>query len=186
MSEPSALRPTTIIAATAGVAVASFLAYAAYFDHRRRTDANFRRALKRESKKEARIARSKAEEQTTQQKTAIKEAVAAAKEEGFPDNVEEREAYFMEMVSQGEVLSQQGKASELEAALHFYKALKVYPQPQDLIGIYDKTVPKPVLDVLADMIALDPSIPVKGPSGGGSGSGSGKGSEGGSVHGVDD
>ena len=83
-------------------------AYAAYFDHRRRTDANFRRALKRESKKEARIARSKAEEQTTQQKTAIKEAVAAAKEEGFPDNVEEREAYFMEMVSQGEVLSQQG------------------------------------------------------------------------------
>ena len=62
----------------------------------------------------------------------------------------------------------------------------MYPQPQDLIGIYDKTVPKPVLDVLADMIALDPSIPVKGPSGGGSGSGSGKGSEGGSVHGVDD
>ena len=78
------------------------------------------------------------------------------------------------------------EASEIDAALHFYKALKVYPQPSDLIGIYDKTVPKPVLDVLADMIALDPSIPVRSFGGGGSGSGSGKGSNAGSVHGVDD
>lgn len=30
----------------------------------------------------------------------------------------------------------------LEAALAFYKALKVYPTPGDLIGIYDKTVSK--------------------------------------------
>lgn len=30
----------------------------------------------------------------------------------------------------------------VEAALCFYKALKVYPQPSDLITIYDKTVPK--------------------------------------------
>lgn len=30
----------------------------------------------------------------------------------------------------------------MEAALCFYKALKVYPQPKDLINIYDKTVPK--------------------------------------------
>lgn len=30
----------------------------------------------------------------------------------------------------------------LEAALHFYKALKVYPTPGDLIGIYDKTISK--------------------------------------------
>lgn len=30
----------------------------------------------------------------------------------------------------------------LDAALCFYKALKVYPQPKDLISIYDKTVPK--------------------------------------------
>ena len=30
----------------------------------------------------------------------------------------------------------------IEAALHFYKALKVYPTPGDLINIYDKTVSK--------------------------------------------
>ena len=30
----------------------------------------------------------------------------------------------------------------IEAALAFYKALKVYPTPKDLIDIYDKTVDK--------------------------------------------
>jgi import receptor subunit TOM20 len=58
--------------------------------------------------------------------------------------------------------------------------LKVYPNPRELINIYDKTVPKvgfllivscpklwantwqPVLDILAEMIAVDTSIPVGG------------------------
>lgn len=30
----------------------------------------------------------------------------------------------------------------IDAALAFYKALKVYPTPADLINIYDKTVSK--------------------------------------------
>lgn len=67
-------------------------------------------------------------------------------------------------------------SDQVEAALCFYKALKVYPQPSDLISIYDKTVPKPVLDILAEMIATDPSISV----------GRFGGSERGSQHGVDD
>lgn len=66
----------------------------------------------------------------------------------------------------------------MEAALCFYKALKVYPQPGDLIQIYDKTVPKPILDILAEMIASDPSISVGR-------FGAGPGSEG-SAPGVDD
>ena len=40
----------------------------------------------------------------------------------------------------------------------FYKALKVYPQPKDLISIYDKTVPKEVLEILAEMVAMDPAL----------------------------
>jgi hypothetical protein len=39
-------------------------------------------------------------------------------------------------------------SDNLEAALAFYKALKVYPQPKDLISIYDKTVPKECLEIL--------------------------------------
>jgi import receptor subunit TOM20 len=34
----------------------------------------------------------------------------------------------------------------------------VYPTPQDLIGIYDRTVPKEVLEILAEMVAMDKSL----------------------------
>ena len=51
--------------------------------------------------------------------------------------------------------------SEVDAALCFYKALKVYPTPADLVNIYDQTVPKPVLDILAEMIAYDDSLSVR-------------------------
>lgn len=33
-------------------------------------------------------------------------------------------------------------SNQLDAALCFYKALKVYPNPGELVTIYDKTVPK--------------------------------------------
>ena len=47
---------------------------------------------------------------------------------------------------------------EIDCAYWFYKGIKVYPQPLDLMQIYDKTVAKPILDILAEMIALDSSI----------------------------
>ncbi|MCJ1474746.1 hypothetical protein MMC13_003406 [Lambiella insularis] len=193
MSTSTSIRPSIIIAATVGTLVTGFLAYALYFDHKRQTDPEFRKALKRESRREARVARTQAEVQGAQQKEAIKAAVEVAKEEGFPTDVEDKEAYFMNEVAKGETLCQDGThfleaqefsygtnsdagSDHVEAAVCFYKALKVYPQPRDLISIYDKTVPKPVLDILAEMIATDPSIKV-----GASGS-----STGGSQHGIDD
>ena len=39
-------------------------------------------------------------------------------------------------------------ADNVEAALCFYRALKVYPNPRELINIYDKTVPKVTLFAL--------------------------------------
>ncbi|MCJ1441583.1 MAG: hypothetical protein MMC23_002072 [Stictis urceolatum] len=176
----SSTRLSTVVAATVGTAVTGFLAYAIYFDYKRRTDPEFRKSLKREARRQARIARSQAEAAGEAQKNAVRKAVAEAREEGFPTSVEEKEAYFMEQVAEGERLSQYGP-EEIDAALCFYKALKVYPQPSDLISIYDKTVPKPVLDVLAEMIAADPTIQVRG-----FGGGSGAGSEESSQHGVDD
>ena len=66
----------------------------------------------------------------------------------------------------------------IDAALCFFRALKVYPQQEDLINIYDKAVTKvkilrcstitrqltlsqPVLDILAEMIAIDPNITIR-------------------------
>lgn len=155
----ASLKSSTIVAVSAGVAVTGILAYAVYFDHRRRTDPEFRKALKKESKRQAKAAKEEALAQSSQQKKLVRQAVDAANEEGFPSDPEEVEAYFMQEVARGEQLCQEG-AEAMDAALCFYRALKVYPQPRELITIYDKTVPKPVLDVLAEMIAVDSSIPI--------------------------
>ena len=45
--------------------------------------------MKRESKKQARAAKEEAEQSTIRQRQAIKDTIEAAKEEGFPDDVEE-------------------------------------------------------------------------------------------------
>jgi len=153
------VQTSTIVATTVGSVAAGLVAYAVYFDHRRRTDPNFRKQLKKESKKLARAAKEEAAAHTVRQRTVIRTAVEEAKDEGFPSDVEEREAYFMQEVASGEGLSGDG-SNNIEAALCFYKALKVYPQPKDLISIYDKTVPRAVLDILAEMIAADAELDV--------------------------
>ena len=96
----------------AGVVLTGVLAYAVYFDYRRRTDPEFRKMLKRESKKQARAAKEEAEAQGAQQKKAIREAVDKANEDGFPRDPEEVEAYFMQEVARGEGLCQEGMSCQ--------------------------------------------------------------------------
>ena len=87
------------------------IAYAVYFDHKRQTDPQFRKALKKSSRKEAKVAKEEAEALGVLQKKAIRAALEEAQEEGFPADVEEREAYFMNQVGQGETLCQDGGES---------------------------------------------------------------------------
>jgi len=165
------MRTTTVVAISVGTVLTGFLAYAVYFDHKRRTDPGFRKALKRESKRQARIAKEEAEIQGKQQQEEIKHAVDETLKEGFPTDLEEREAFFMQQIAQGEAMSSDG-SDPIAAALCFYKGLKVYPEPKALIGIYDNTVPKDILEILASMVAQDKSLKVGAFGGDGSGSGS--------------
>lgn len=163
-STTPSVKTSTVVLASVGAVVTGFVAYAFYFDYKRRNDVEFRKALKRESKKQQRAAKEEAEAGAAQQRILIREAVDRANEEGFPRDPEEVEGYFMQEVAHGEQMTQDAGSDPIEAALCFYKALKVYPQPKELINIYDKTVPKPVLDILAEMIAHDKSIPIGKPS----------------------
>ena len=86
-------------------------AYAVYFDYKRRNDPDFRKSLKREAKRQQRIAKEEAEQQGKAEKEEIKRAVKEAIEEGFPSDLEEREAYFMESIAKGEALAGDGKAA---------------------------------------------------------------------------
>ena len=52
---------------------------------------------------------------------------------------------------------------EIDAAAWFYRGLKVYREPLELMNIYDKTVPKPILEILAEMIAMDSTMSIGNP-----------------------
>jgi len=132
---------TTLLLASAGLLTAGGVAYALYFDHKRRTDATFRRALKKQHKKISKSLEEESAAAERTQKDKIRRVVAEANEEGFPKDPEETEGYFMQEVARGEGMCTDG-SDPVDAALCFYRALKVYPQPRELISIYDKTVPK--------------------------------------------
>ncbi|KAH8173130.1 MAS20 protein import receptor domain-containing protein [Sarocladium implicatum] len=151
---------STVVTASVATAAAAIVAYAAYFDYQRRCHPDFRRNLRRNERRQARAEKEEAEAYTKKQRDAIKTLVDNAKEEGFPTGVEDREAFFNEQVMSGEVMSQD-PSQAVESALAFYKGLKVYPAPADLIKIYDSTVPKNVLNILAEMIAHDPSLDIR-------------------------
>ncbi|KAJ9627874.1 mitochondrial import receptor subunit tom20 [Taxawa tesnikishii (nom. ined.)] len=165
-TQPSqGVQTSTIILATIGTLTTAALAYAVYFDYRRRSDPSFRKSLKQQQKQVSRAAKEEAVAGEKAQKERIRQVVDEANEEGFPKDPEKTEEYFMTEVARGEGMCQDG-SDPIDAALCFYKALKVYPQPRELINIYDKTVPKPILDILAEMIAVDSSISVSGSAGG--------------------
>ncbi|CAG9997896.1 unnamed protein product [Clonostachys byssicola] len=151
---------STIVTASIATAATGIIVYVAYFDFQRRKNPEFRRNLRRNERKQARAEKEEAEASTKRQREAVKLLVDEAVYEGFPTGVEEREAYFNEQVMTGEMLSQD-PSKKVESALAFYKGLKVYPAPGDLIKIYDSTVPKPILDILAEMIAYDSSLDIR-------------------------
>jgi len=132
---------STILLAAGSTIAAGALAYAVYFDHRRRTDASFRKSLKKQQKQISKAQEAEAKQAERGQKDKIRRVVEEANDEGFPRDPEETEGYFMQEVARGEGMCQDG-SDPVDAALCFYKALKVYPQPRELISIYDKTVPK--------------------------------------------
>ncbi|KAI2620102.1 mitochondrial import receptor subunit tom-20 [Hypoxylon sp. NC1633] len=148
---------STTILSIAATAATGLLAYAIYFDYQRRADPKFRRNLRREERRQARAEKEEAYAQSKEKRKNIQQIIEQATEEGYPTGVNEKEQFFMDHVQKGEMLAAD-PSSTMDAALAFYKALKVYPTPGELITIYDKTVDKRVLDVLAEMIAFDKEL----------------------------
>ncbi|SNX82599.1 related to mitochondrial import receptor subunit TOM20 [Melanopsichium pennsylvanicum] len=150
--------------------------YAIYFDHRRRNDPVFRKSLRKESKKSSKAEKKAAAQRSQQEDVFIQELLQEVRAPGtFPAGVEEREQYFLKYVSLGEQLFAMGTDKYLDAAAAFFRALKVYPQPVELIMIYQKAVPKEVFDTIMRIVSKDVA------TGGGEGSEAGM-----SAAGLDD
>ncbi|RKP34357.1 hypothetical protein BJ085DRAFT_23803 [Dimargaris cristalligena] len=144
---------STVIAL--GTLGAAGLAYVVYFDYKRRNDPTFRRKLKREKKKALKDQEEKDSMSQSQLVVSIERALTKALEEPFPADPTMKEKMFMECVAEGEKFVAMGETGFENAAIVFYRALKVYPDPVELIMIYQKTVPQSVLSIIMGMLGQD-------------------------------
>ncbi|KAJ8698741.1 mitochondrial import receptor subunit tom20 [Pleurotus ostreatus] len=152
---------SSTVLTVASVTAAGLLAYAIYFDYKRRNDVEFRKKLRKDKKRaeksaaesrESLAASGSSNELSPEQ---LREALELVKNEPPPPGAAEKENYFMSQVAMGEQLATRGPEFHLPAALAFYRALRVYPSPLELIAIYDKTVPPPIFKIVMELTNLD-------------------------------
>ena len=70
----------------------------------------------------------------------------------------EQEQYFFTELTKGETLCKEGPAHYSEAAFHFLNALKVYPNPQELLSLLQRTVPQQVYAELVNLLQMEARI----------------------------
>lgn len=125
----------------------------------------FRKKLRKQSKQSMKEAKRELKAAAQQETMMIEKAVRDAAEPGaLPSGVQEKEAFFMEQVATGEALFAQGAAYHVPAAIAFFKALKVYPAPVELVMIYQKAVPKEVFDLIMKLVTRDAAVNSAGAS----------------------
>ncbi|KAG0379493.1 hypothetical protein BGX24_000233, partial [Mortierella sp. AD032] len=149
------MKTSTIVAATVGTLAVATVGYAIYFDQKRRSAPEFRRKLKKEKKRAMKQQKEEEKKKTTQTTQTVEEALASIKEDDFPTSMEEREKFCMEQLSTGEALFTRGPEGYDMAAICFYKALKVYPAPAELVMVYQKTIPPEVFTLVMGMLSMD-------------------------------
>ena len=145
-----------ILAVSGIAAVLSVAGYAIWFDYQRRNNVEFRKNLKQRAKKQKRKDELKAMEA---KKARVSAVLKFLSEELLKDPIStdptEMEKVFTTNVEYGERLSMV-PGNEMEAAVKFYKALAVYPNPADLLGIYQRTIPENIYEYIVIMIAVIP------------------------------
>ncbi|GAA5977582.1 hypothetical protein JCM10908_005029 [Rhodotorula pacifica] len=144
-----------VTGAVVGALAVATIGYAAVFDYRRRNDPAFRRKLLKEHKKAQKSVKHSEAVGKEQVVNALKRALALVNAEKVPDSAEGKEQFFMEQVALGEQLAARSPEFYVASAISFYKALKVYPAPQELLMIYQKTQPAAVFDLVMELISLE-------------------------------
>lgn len=165
--------PSTATIITSALAVGT-LGYLVYFDYKRHNDPEFRRSLSKAERKYKKEKEMMASAQKEHLKTQIEEALRdSLLNDPIPESLEAREKFFVTEIARADELINLGESQFIPAALAFYRALCVYPNPVDLLGIYDKSVRQPVLDILRTMVLIEPPLAIKNVFGGSAAGGAG-------------
>ncbi|KAJ1679534.1 mitochondrial import receptor subunit tom20 [Spiromyces aspiralis] len=145
---------TFVLLTAAGLATAG-VGYLAYFDYKRRNDPKFRKKLRRDKRRAAKAAESESKRANAETNQIATRLVKKVSGETMPATPEEKEKFFMGQVSKGEALAAGGPGNYEEAACCFYRALKVYPNPIELVMIYQKTIPDVIFSLVMAMMAQE-------------------------------
>ncbi|KAK9472359.1 mitochondrial outer membrane translocase complex, subunit Tom20 domain-containing protein [Dipodascopsis tothii] len=136
---------------------ASAVSYLAYFDYKRHNSAEFRRQLRRNERQYQKDKETQEQQAKVARTQRIKDIISKSlAEKPLPTDLKEREQVFMEEATLAEEYTARGESMYLDAALSYYRALCVYPSPAELLNLYDRSVKKPILDLIALMIQLEP------------------------------
>lgn len=116
----------------AGICGTFFLGYCIYFDKKRRSDPHYKQKLL-ERRRQAKLAQ---KEEDTKNRAPDKTDAAAVQQ------------YFMEEVQQGEELLTHGEYEQ--AVKHLTNAVLVCGQPQQLLQLFQNTLPPNVFQMLVE------------------------------------
>ncbi|KAK6457836.1 mitochondrial outer membrane translocase complex, subunit Tom20 domain-containing protein [Scheffersomyces xylosifermentans] len=141
---------------TAVAATATVVGYAVWFDYQRRHSSEFRKALKKRAVKQQKLSEKlDAENKKNKVETLKKALIEDLAVNPIPTDLAEKESFFMQQVALGEQLAA-SPDTKIDAAICFYKALAVYPNPTDILGIYQRSVPEDVYELVVMMVAFKP------------------------------
>jgi len=122
-----------------GVVGAAVLGYCVYFDHRRRSDPDFKLKLREKRRK---ATRQKKEESTENRKNVP----------DFNGDPTQAQAFFLQEVQLGEELLSEG---DYEGAVeHLATAVMMCGQPQQLLQILNQTLPPQVFKMLLERLPI--------------------------------
>jgi len=149
-----------VLVGTVSALAVGGIAYAVYFDYKRRNDPEFRKQLKKQRKKAKKIRNAKVESKPKDEASLkIENQIEAIKkvinDEPIPTDMEAKETFFMQQLQKGEMLSYQGEPYYEVSALCYYRAFKVYPNPTELIVLFQRSTPEPVYKKIIEMISAD-------------------------------
>lgn len=145
---------STVASVTGITLLTGFLGYAVYFDYKRRNDPTFRSRLRKDAKRTKKETKKALQRREKEEEQFLENIVKESSRSGpAPD-----EQTFSQNVQFGEMLAAQGPDHYLQAAAAFYKALKAYPSPMELLMIYQQAVPPEVLAYIRKMVSLDQSL----------------------------
>ncbi|TKR60936.1 hypothetical protein L596_028117 [Steinernema carpocapsae] len=120
------------IGAIAGITGCAFVGYAVYFDRKRRSDPNYKQQIRENRRVKSKRGRGSSSKRMTR----------------VPDvnNPTEMQAFFLQEVQLGEELIAEGQVEE--GVKHLCNAIMMCGQPQQLLQIFQQTLPPQYFDLI--------------------------------------